>query len=637
MTRSTLRNGSALTAVLTIGFAMSGVADDRHTDASQSYETNLTPSEILVSEMQQSNDEPIEVTKVLPAPIWSAEGAFFGSEVAIDGDTVVVSVRDDDLGTKSGAAYVFERDEGGPNVWGQVAKLVADDGAPNDVFGSAVAISGDTVIVGSIFDDVSGGGIGSAYIFERHAGGSNAWGQVQKLTPVDGAASVYFGTSVCIEGDIAIVGADYDNTIGEDAGAAYVFERTGTGAWEQTARLLAPDGSPSDRFGWAVSISGHTAVVVALYDDVNGSRRGSAHVFERAADTPSHWEHKAILSVGGGTYDSRFGFSVSISGDFIVVGAPWATVAGNYSGSAYVFARSPDTGWRFVQELQPTDATYGTIFGQSVSIDGPIIVIGASLALDQLGAAYVFERTDSPTQRWEQIKQLSQTNGSRRAYFGDWVSVRAGTLVVGTPQDDFNGPDSGSVVVFDADNGGLNNWGETIEIHAPDALTARLDRFGTALDVDGTTLVVGAWESDPSGFQSGSAFVFEQDENAPGIWDLATALYHPEGERDDRFGYAVAISNDTVVVGAPYDSAVASGSGSVFVFTRSSLDRNLWNLSARLVASDGVAHDPIRQFGLDSRRHNCRRCSPMTTIKERSRARSTYSARPAARLTHGFR
>jgi hypothetical protein len=197
--------------------------------------------------------------------------------------------------------------------------------------------------------------------------------------------SVYFGTSVCIEGDIAIVGADYDNTIGEDAGAAYVFERTGTGAWEQTARLLAPDGSPSDRFGWAVSISGHTAVVVALYDDVNGSRRGSAHVFERAADTP--------LSLGaqGDTLGGRRDVRQSIR--FLGFNQRrlhrrWRTL-GHRSGEllrlSICLRSQPDTGWRFVQELQPTDATYGTIFGQSVSIDGPIIVIGASLALDQLG------------------------------------------------------------------------------------------------------------------------------------------------------------------------------------------------------------------------------------------------------------
>jgi FG-GAP repeat len=152
-----------------------------------------------------------------------ARDDYFGGSVAISGDTVVVGAYGDDI--DQGSAYIFERDQGGANTWGQVKKLLASDGAEDDSFGGLVAISGDTVVVGAMFDDI-GTNInqGSAYLFQRDKGGANTWGRVKKLLASDRAEGDYFGSSVAISGDTVVVGAFMDNVgtnIGQ--GSAYIY------------------------------------------------------------------------------------------------------------------------------------------------------------------------------------------------------------------------------------------------------------------------------------------------------------------------------------------------------------------------------------------------------------------------------
>jgi hypothetical protein len=160
----------------------------------------------------------------------------------------------------------------------EVAKLLASDGAADDEFGESVAISGDYAIVGAYRDDDNGTDSGSAYVFERD--GSGNWAEVTKLLASDGAADDDFGESVAISGDYAIVGAPIDDDNGTDSGSAYVFERDGTGNWTEVAKLLASDGATSDYFGTSVAISGDYAIVGAYLDDDNGTDSGSAYIFE---------------------------------------------------------------------------------------------------------------------------------------------------------------------------------------------------------------------------------------------------------------------------------------------------------------------------------------------------------------------
>ena len=204
----------------------------------------------------------------------------FGVSVSISIDTAIIGAHaDDNNGSASGAAYIFSRDHGGADNWGEVQKLTASDGTTDDYFGISAAISEDTAIVGANGDD---DGRGAAYIFSRDQGGPENWGQVKKLTASDGAEDDEFGQSVSISGDIAIVGVHYDDTDnGVDTGSAYIFSRNhgGVNNWGEVQKLTASDGAADDHFGRSVSISEGTAIVGVPLDDDNGVNSGSAYIF----------------------------------------------------------------------------------------------------------------------------------------------------------------------------------------------------------------------------------------------------------------------------------------------------------------------------------------------------------------------
>ena len=222
----------------------------------------------------------IEEAKLLSSD--GAEGDHFGYSVAISGDAVVVGAhQDDDNGSSSGSAYVFRYNG---LDWGtqEETKLLASDGGGWDHFGYSVAISGDAALVGAFQDSDLGSCSGSAYVF-RYDGLD--WGAQEeaKLLPLDGAASDNFGRSVSISGNTAVIGALYDDDIASESGSAYAFWYNGT-SWAQQAKLLPSDGAQEDFFGVSVGISGDTTVIGAHGDDDNGDGSGSAYVFRGLAD-----------------------------------------------------------------------------------------------------------------------------------------------------------------------------------------------------------------------------------------------------------------------------------------------------------------------------------------------------------------
>ena len=245
----------------------------------------------------------------------------FGRSVAVSGDTAVIGAwRDNDGGTNSGSAYVFTRSG---EVWSQQAKLTASDPAAFDRFGSSVAISGDTAVIGAYSD-------GSAYVFSRSGG---VWSQQAKLTASDDAGN-FFGWSVAVDGDTVVIGAYLADYRGSSSGSAYVFTRSG-GVWSQQAKLTPSDLAAGDEFGISVVVSGDTAVIGAHGNDDGGSNSGSAYVFSRSG---GGWSQQAKLTASDHAADDRFGRSVAISGDTAVIGAFLDDDGGTDSGSAYVFA-----------------------------------------------------------------------------------------------------------------------------------------------------------------------------------------------------------------------------------------------------------------------------------------------------------
>jgi len=207
---------------------------------------------------------------------------WLGYSVALDGDTAVVGANG--AAAQQGAAYIFQRDQGGADNWGQVAQLTAGDGAASDWFGYSVAISGDIVVVGAIHSSVGANAQqGSAYVYGRNQGGADNWGLITKLVAGDGAANDWFGCAVSVDADTAVIGAygvDIDSKA--EQGAAYVFGRNQGGAdqWGQVMKLITNDGAAQDWFGYSVAVDGDTIIAGSPYDQIGSeTAQGSAYIF----------------------------------------------------------------------------------------------------------------------------------------------------------------------------------------------------------------------------------------------------------------------------------------------------------------------------------------------------------------------
>ncbi len=393
------------------------------------------------------------------------------------------------------AASVLSTASAYADLGDQLFKLLPDDGAAEDSFGTSVAISGATGIIGAWRDDDNGSSSGSAYLFDAATGG-----QLFKLLPDDGAAGDSFGWSVAISGAAAIVGADNDDDNGSSSGSAYLFDTT-TGL--QIAKLLADDGAAPDFFVYSVAISGATAIVGARSDDDNGASSGSAYLFDATTG-----RQIAKLLPDDGAAGDVFGNSVAISGATAIVGARGDDDNGASSGSAYLF---DITTGRQLFKLLPEDGAAGDQFGRSVAISGATAIVGAIHDDDNganSGSAYLFDTTTGA-----QLAKLLASDGAANDTFGYSVAISGATAIVGAWRDNDNGTRSGSAYLFDATTGR-----QLAKLLPHDG--AEEDHFGFSVAISGATAVVGANNDDDNGANSGSAYLF--DAAAPGMcpWDL---------------------------------------------------------------------------------------------------------------------
>jgi hypothetical protein len=341
------------------GFACKLVASDRHAVDSFGASIAISGGTIVVGAPNHDKDMDAdagaayifeyylqqgglrqEVKKLIATSDWASD-AYFGNSVATNGDTIVIgAVNDDDNGENSGSAYLFQRNFGGNNNWGQVRKLTAADGERRDWFGSSVAIDGGTIVVGADSDDINSLLInaGSAYVFGQNNGGPNNWGQVTKLISEDGARADSFGYSVAIYRDHIVIGAPGDD---DSSGSAYLFQRNlgGSDNWGQLKKLTAPARNSDDFFGLSVAISGLLVVIGAPQQDVGyAEQAGSAYIFWRGFGDVDIWRQvKKITAEDGDPYD-EFGNSVAIFSDTVVIGAPRDDIGTKVNeGSSYLF------------------------------------------------------------------------------------------------------------------------------------------------------------------------------------------------------------------------------------------------------------------------------------------------------------
>jgi ketosteroid isomerase-like protein len=484
-------------------------------------------------------------------------GDYFGYSIAVSGDTIVVgssseassqtgiantdgAASADNTAADSGAVYVFKKDAS--DNWIQDAYLKASNAEAGDQFGCTVAIYGNTIVVGakteassqaeitnadgSASADNSASGAGAAYVFRKNASGN--WVQDAYLKASNSGASDYFGHSVAVSGDTIVVGAFGEdsnaaganntdggaspNNLASASGAAYVFKRNEAGNWIQDAYLKAANVDDGDQFGWSVSASNDTIVVSARYESSNqtgvtntdasasgnnlSSESGAAYVFKK--DEGGNWIQDAYLKASNANAEDWFGNSVSISGTTIVIGADKED--GGQSG------------------VTNTDGT-----------------ASADNSADRSGAVYVFRRDASGD--WIQDAYLKASNAEAEDDFGESVCVSGDIIVVSARRED-----GGQTSIINSEGGA---------------------------------------DTDNSGDRTGAAYVFKKD--ASGNWIQDAYLKASNGTRFNEFGWAVSVGDGTVLAARIDDDSgqtsitnadgvagadtSAADSGAVYVFS----------------------------------------------------------------------
>ena len=368
--------------------------------------------------------------------------------------------------------------------------------------------------------------------------------EIQKLTANDGAAFRSFGRSVAISGDTAII-------------SGYIFVRNGV-TWTQQQRLTASDGV---ELGDSVAISGDTVIIGASRDTINNHiAQGSAYIFVRNGTV---WTQQQKLTASDGgmnclTFDGSifcdfFGSGVAILGDTVIIGAPGYRIFNKGTqGAAYVFVRN-GTNWTEQQKLRASDGAPTDHFGNSVAISGNTAIIGATgdfFGVMPLGAAYIFVRNGA---NWTEQQKLTTSNGTGGDNFGESVAISGNTAIIGARF-------GVAAYIFVRND---TTWTEQQKLTESDGGT--FDNFGDCVAISGETVVIGALFDDiGANINQGSAFIFIRSGT---IWTQQPKLNVSDGAAGDEFGFSVAISGNTAIIGAAFDDIGSNeNQGSAYVF-----------------------------------------------------------------------
>jgi hypothetical protein len=385
--------------------------------------------------------------------------------------------------------------------------LRVHDLKPDLRLGCDVAASRETLVIGACGDDEFAG---AAYVFSRSNG---LWTQMQKLKAPCPLPDDWFGSAVAIDGSnivCALTGPSDDVY----TGSAHVYQQTGNG-WQHTAELTATDGEAWDLFGVSLDISGETIAV--------GTPRGwwtdppgSVYIFDLEGGT---WTQKATLRANDATLNDRFGQSVSLDGDILVViaGGEMFTDA---IGKVYVFERTAGV-WRQTKTYQPEDAQSSDGFGSAIALSGTRIVVGAPGKNGGTGAVYVLEKRGASWFRTTTLTPSVTASG-----FGTTVAVSGNLIVVGTTGE----PPEAHVF-----QRGSRSWNQ-VAVLRPDVIGVP-SWFDSPVAVAGDVIVMGVQGDDDSGINSGSAHVFEWDSDSDGLGDptehaIGTDMSNPDSDDD---------------------------------------------------------------------------------------------------------
>eukprot|EP01084_Bolivina_argentea_P055281 101356_1 len=368
---------------------------------------------------------------------------------------------------------------------------------------------------------------------------------MQRILPSTRAERDYFGHSVAIYGERAIVGS-------EQSGSVYFYDRNvASGSWTQTTKIN-PTGARSD-FGNAVALYDNTAIIGHRYYDTGSIQNcGAAYIFTYNNDSSS-WHQTVKLTGNDPVENNHLGISVALQDGTAIIGADTGYTDVK---DAYVFSyNNVSTAW-----TQTIKWTQGGWFGGSVALDGNNIIIGASWTDDSRGCAYVYSAINGS---W--IYQMRLQASSRRAndYFGASVAISGKYTLIGAWGNDDKGSNVGAVYVFYY-NETLAGWEQRQKLHGNPVPTDSAAWFGYSIDIDGQTAIIGARADNGIVSHTGAAYIFNLID---GSWIQTAKIVAYDGKSSDYFGLSVALHGNHAIIGSPRDDVKGSNSGSAYIIT----------------------------------------------------------------------
>ena len=501
----------------------------------------------------------------------NGRGDGFGASVALSGNILVVGAPNEDTGYVNGGelgtAYVYNLASATPEVPTHTIHNPFPGAPGGDYFGCSVAVSATRIVIGAYSKNTVGQNTGSAYVYDI-AGANPTVPTVILDNPLPGGDD-YFGWSVAISGTKVAVGAPEDDTVHTGAGAVYVYDIASLTPTEYVAinnpssagGLPWPYSAIGERFGWSVAMSAEGKLVVGSPQEImkdvadNWAVIGRVFVYDVFGATPSP---AGILDYPSNTGGSEFGGAVSISGNKVVVGASAETVAGlTTSGSAYVF----ELGGGHTRIPNPAAGPNSDDrFALSVGISGNAVVVGAphdDTTIDNSGIAYLFNLAGTPT---EPVRVLNDGSPMTSVEFGTSVATNGRYVIVGSPKDDTLFADAGRVFIFDRES-----VTPTIPVAVVENPTAAGgDLFGAAVAVSGTKFAVSAPGDDVNGENTGAVYVYDFTPGMPP--QRIRTLFRFSAAAGDDYGFALSMSGNSLLVGAPGADVGETNSGAAYFY-----------------------------------------------------------------------
>jgi hypothetical protein len=547
-------------------------------------------------------------------PSTVSDHAQYGSRLLIKSNSLFVGApRDQALGVTQGRVYIHETLG---NVLATPQLLTADDGQPDDLFGSSLAFDNQRILVGApgrvfgeggaylftatagiytqtsrlefftgpptglaasdvaLFDNIALLGAGSMLVppnraqglvrvFQRNTSSPSDWTLIDDLHRGDGAAFELSGFSIAIDNDTAAVGSYLDDTIaaGDDAGSVSIFRRTPSG-WIRETKLTAPDGLSEDRFGISVALSGNVLAVGAYWRVESGRlNQGAVYLYERRDGT---WTFVRRLVAFDGQADNYFGFSLALNNNRLVVGAPGNGEIAPDGGGAYVYTRLPDGTWQLNEKLRPTGVSGNALAGISVAIEGDLIAVGAPQDTvntnSSQGRVYLYRLIDN---LWTLQPPLFITDGQANDFFGSSISLAQGKLLVGALGATAATTARAGQAYLLTQNPSSGNFilQRRLQSPAPQAGAA----FGASVSLQQSQAIIGASSEDADGMvDRGRVYVFTSLETPQ---ESLSILNPTEATPYTYFGRSIARTFASLLIGGPERMGDNPGEGSAWAFT----------------------------------------------------------------------